>query len=49
MIEDAEVIPLFYQGYYNVFDNELLDAAEVSFWESAPFHKYKLKKLAARA
>lgn len=43
MTEDAEVLPLFYCGYMKFYDKELLDASEVSFFESFEIANYRVR------
>lgn len=43
MTEDAEVVPLFYCGYMKFYDKDLLDASDVSFFESFEIANYRVR------
>lgn len=43
MTRDSEMIPLYYNGYMEFYDKELLDASEVSFFESFEIRNYHVR------
>ena len=43
MTKEAEMVPLYYNGYMEFYDKQLLDASEVSFFESFEIRNYLLR------